>query len=57
MSTTRPYFLENEEWYKFNEDEWKYELTDKAPEKARKSYEEFYKTEEVIDGEIYVINR
>lgn len=37
-----PYFMKNKEWYRFNEDKFRYELTDKAPEKAKQSYEEFY---------------
>lgn len=42
----RPYFLTNKEWYYFDEEEFMYKLTDKATPEARKSYEEFYKTEE-----------
>jgi hypothetical protein len=38
----RPYFMENKDWYYYDEDENCYRLTEKAPEKARKSYEEFY---------------
>ena len=38
-----PYFMENEEWYYWDEKEWKYKLTDKAPQKAIDSYNEFYK--------------
>lgn len=40
-----PYFLTNKKWYYFDEDEWCYKLTDKAPEKARKSYKQFYEIE------------
>lgn len=36
-----PYFLKNEEWYVY--EDYQYKLTDKAPKKARESYEEFYK--------------
>ena len=39
----RPYFMENKEWYEFDFDKRKFVLTDKAPEKAKVSYEEFYK--------------
>lgn len=42
MTTEKPYFLENEEWYYFDEDEFCYKLTDKAPKKAVDSYNEFY---------------
>ena len=43
MTLDKPYFMENKAWYFFDEEEWMYKLTDKAPEKARISYEEFYK--------------
>ena len=36
-----PYFMENDEWYYFDGNLKKYVLTDKAPEKAKESYEEF----------------
>lgn len=38
-----PYFLTNPEWYYFDEKEFKYKLTDKAPREAIDSYNEFYK--------------
>lgn len=38
-----PYFMTNEEWYYHDEEEWKYKLTDKAPQKAIDSYNEYYK--------------
>ncbi len=60
MMRTEPYFMKNKEWYYHDPKEWKYKLTDKAPPKARKSYEEFYsvqydplfwgKTQEQIDA-------
>lgn len=40
----RPYFMTNSEWFYFNEKEWRYELTDKAPLAAIDSYNEFYGT-------------
>ncbi len=51
MTLEQPYFMENKEWYYFDSKEFKYKLTDKAPEKAKKSYEEFYKELEK-DGNI-----
>lgn len=42
MTTEEPYFLSNDEWYIFDEESFRYVLTDKANEKAKKSYEEFY---------------
>ena len=39
MKIPEPYFMSNEDWYFFDEDEWRYKLTGKAPEKAIKSYE------------------
>ncbi len=38
-----PYFLTNQEWYYFDEKEFKYKLTDKAPQEAIDSYNECYK--------------
>lgn len=42
MTLDKPYFMENPEWFYFDEKEFKYKLTDKAPEAAVKSYKEFY---------------
>lgn len=42
LSTKQPYFFENEEWYYYDGKKNKFFLTEKAPEEARKSYEEFY---------------
>lgn len=39
----RPYFMTNKEWYTYDEVEEKYVLTDKAPQEAIDSYNEFYK--------------
>lgn len=38
----QPYFMENPDWYWFDEDEFRYVLTEKATEKAKKSYDEYY---------------
>ena len=38
----RPYFMNNPEWYYWDEKEWKYKLTDKAPKEAIDSYNDFY---------------
>lgn len=43
MTQDIPYFMSNSEWFYFDEKEWKYFLTDKAPKEARESYDEFYK--------------
>lgn len=46
-----PYFLTNSDWYYFDEEEFKYKLTKKAPKKAIESYNEFY---EILEsGMIY----
>ena len=45
LSTKQPYFFENEEWYYYDGKKNKFCLTDKAPEEAKKSYEEFYHPE------------
>lgn len=39
----KPYFLTNKKWYEYDEKEKKYILTSKAPQKAKESYNEFYK--------------
>lgn len=46
MSVRMPYFMENEEWYYYDEDEEIYKLTDKAPLEAKRSYKEFYQEDE-----------
>lgn len=43
MTLDKPFFMSNADWYYFDEEEWKYKLTDKAPQKAIDSYNEFYK--------------
>ena len=43
MIIDEPYFMTNKEWYYFDKKERIYKLTDKATDKAIKSYEEFYK--------------
>ncbi len=42
MTTQPPYFMLNKEWFFFDEAEFCYKLTDKAPEDAKTSYREFY---------------
>ena len=44
MLMEQPYFLTNKEWYYYDEKEKCYKLTNKATDKAKKSYEEYYKT-------------
>lgn len=54
------YFLKNESWYTTPEDEGMndlffpdgcgYHITDSAPEKAKKSYEEYYRKEKDLQG-------
>lgn len=43
MLRRTPLFKKNKEWWYYDEKEGKVKLTDKAPEEARKSYEEYYK--------------
>jgi transcription initiation factor IIF auxiliary subunit len=38
-----PYFMTNEDWYEFDFEKRIFVLTDKAPEKAKESYEEYLK--------------
>lgn len=49
MDLGRPYFLTNDSWYYYDEDEGVYKLTEKAPKEAIQSYNEFY---DVLDEEI-----
>jgi len=51
-----PYFLSNSEWFYFDEREFCYKLTDKAPKEAVKSYRDFYNTDPHVDdsGEAWV---
>lgn len=42
MTTEKPYFMQNSEWFYFDEKEWKYKLTEKATKEAGESYNEFY---------------
>lgn len=42
------YFMENKNWYTHDEDTWDLILTDKAPEEAKESYEEFLKDNEYM---------
>lgn len=37
-----PFFLNDKNWYFFDENEKKYKLTPEAPPEAKESYEEFY---------------
>lgn len=43
MTSKRPYFMANKDWYYFDKEEFRYKLTDKAPQEAIDSYNEFYK--------------
>lgn len=42
MTVEKPYFMENKEWFYFDEKEWRYKLTEKAPQEAIESYNVFY---------------
>ena len=42
MTLDIPYFMQNLEWYYHDDKAGIYKLAEKAPEKARKSYKEFY---------------
>lgn len=37
-----PYFMTNDEWFYYDYKTKKYKLTEKAPYKVKKSYEDFY---------------
>ena len=42
MRIEEPYFMKNPEWFYLDETQFKYVLTDKVTEKAKKSYEDYY---------------
>lgn len=42
MISNEPYFMTNEEWYYYDEEEMMYRLTEKATPEAKESYAEFY---------------
>ena len=44
----RPYFMENKDWYYYDEQEGVIKLTDKAPKEAKQSYEEWYADNDLI---------
>lgn len=50
------YFLDNEEWYKYDYDKGEYILTDKATSKAKESYEKYLeqKKTKIINGRYIV---
>lgn len=59
MLREMPYFMENEDWYETppesSDSPWfsdgrGYHIKDSAPEKAKKSYEEYYRKEKDLQG-------
>lgn len=50
----RPYFMTNSKWYYFDFELRKFVLTNLAPEKAKESYEQFYKE---LEHQIEVPNK
>ena len=48
MNLPEPYFMKNKEWFYFDENQFRYVLTSKAPPKAIESYNEFYNQ---VDGQ------
>lgn len=42
LSVDKPYFMKNEEWYYYDIETFKYQLTDKAPQEAIDSYNKYY---------------
>lgn len=45
---SKPYYMTNEEWYRFDEEKWKHVLTDKATPEAIESYDLFMKSMQEI---------
>ena len=50
MTIEKPFFMSNKEWLYLDEDKTQYFLTENPPEKAKKSYEEFYSS--VFGGKV-----
>lgn len=42
VSLEKPYFMENQDWYYYDEEEGVLKLTKNATKKAKESYLEFY---------------
>ena len=42
MRIPKPYFMENENWFYYDEEKEIYKLTKEAPKEAIESYKEFY---------------
>ncbi len=42
LSIEKPYFMNNEEWYYYDEQKFKYILTNKASQEAIDSYNKYY---------------
>ncbi len=42
MNIEKPFFMQNSDWYYYDEEKGQYFLTDSAPEEAVKSYHDFY---------------
>lgn len=56
--TLKPYFMKNKKWYYFDEENFCYKLTDRAPRKAIESYRKFYADELIkINGEWHIIQK
>ena len=47
MTTEKPYFMTNKDWYYFDEKDFCYKMTEKATEQAKQSYKEFYELLEI----------
>ena len=48
----QPFFMTNDEWWTFNYEQGKIELTSKAPPKAIDSYNDYYKLwEETMESQ------
>ena len=50
MTIEKPFLMTNNDWFYIDEDKMQYFLTEKATEKAKKSYEEFYSS--VFGGKV-----
>ena len=48
----KPYFMTNDDWFEFDLKAFMYVLTDKATEKAKQSYKDYYKLLEMVDNKL-----
>lgn len=48
MIVEKPYFMNEQAWYYYDEEEFRYKLTAEATEKAKESYYKFYNLLDIV---------